>query len=256
VEECHLKGVEYSAGRKEGSGGANKLIVLGSVEAQIVADGIEGGLGLTQTMHLVNTHRGPPLVAVGRSAVHGASLRLKPLVTPILDSKQGAFDVTSAWAIARLFFVLQLLVRFGLMTGLAAWLFILAGEGLSAAEMAPMATAVPAFFILGRIGSLELTQIAWWDETHKKPIIGGAGHDSRFSRTQYRFRRDEHGGLDPEGEYAERKSQLKAKYLEENRFSLGCAKVEHGGEEIGLRAKVFDYSGKWILTIKDWILKD
>ena len=261
VEECHLQGVEYSAGRKEGSGGANKLIVLGSVEAHIVADGIEGGLGLTQTICLVNTHRGqcvPPLVDVGRSAVHSASLWLKPLVTPILDSKQGSFDVTSAWAIARLFFVLQLLVRFGMMTGLAAWLFVLAGEpgeGLPAAEMASMATAVPAFFILGRIGSLELTQIAWWDETHKKPIIGGAGHDSRFSRTQYRFRRDEHGGLDPEGEYAERKSQLKAKYLEENRFSLGCAKVERGGEEIGLRAKVFDYSGQWILTIKDWTAK-
>ena len=65
MEECHLKGVKYSAGRKGGPGGANRLAVLGSVEAQTVADGIEGGLGLTQTMHLVNTHRAqcdPPLV--------------------------------------------------------------------------------------------------------------------------------------------------------------------------------------------------
>ena len=50
-----MKGVKYSAGRKGGPGGANRLAVLGSVEAQTVADGIEGGLGLTQTMRLVNT---------------------------------------------------------------------------------------------------------------------------------------------------------------------------------------------------------
>jgi len=37
VVECHSKGVVYSAGRKNGSGGGSKLIILGSVEAQIVA---------------------------------------------------------------------------------------------------------------------------------------------------------------------------------------------------------------------------
>ena len=51
MEECHSKGVEYSAG-------ANELTVLGSVEAQLIADDIKGGLGLNQAMRLVNTHRG------------------------------------------------------------------------------------------------------------------------------------------------------------------------------------------------------
>jgi len=49
--------VAYSAGRKGGSGGGNKLIILGPVEAQIVADAIEDGLSLTKAMRLVNKHR-------------------------------------------------------------------------------------------------------------------------------------------------------------------------------------------------------
>ena len=80
------------------------------MEMQIVADNIEAGLGLTQTTRLVNEHRREcGLEDVGRSAVHSASLRLEPEVTPILDSKQGSYDEESGWAIARMLFVLQLL---------------------------------------------------------------------------------------------------------------------------------------------------
>ena len=212
------------------------------MEAQIVADGIEGGLGLTQTTRQVNDHRkqcDPPLIEVGRSAVHSGSLRLMPLMTPILDAKQGSFDENSAWAIARTNFVLQLLVRFGVMTGPAAWAFV-HGEG-----------DVPAYFTLSLVGTLELPQISWWDESHKKPQIGGKGHDAKGSRTQYRFKRDPEGKLNPDGEYAERQYQLKAKYLEESRLCLGCGMVIIDGVETGLRAQPFDYSGQWIITIKE-----
>ena len=61
---CHRNGDVYSPLRKPGAGGQNKLILLGTMEAQIVADGIEGGLGLTQTTRQVNDHRkqcDPPL---------------------------------------------------------------------------------------------------------------------------------------------------------------------------------------------------
>ena len=57
LTECHMKGEVYSGARKAGSGGKNKLISLDSMEIQIVADNIEAGLGLTQTMRLVNEHR-------------------------------------------------------------------------------------------------------------------------------------------------------------------------------------------------------
>ena len=41
VTIAHTHGEEYSASRKPGSGGSNKLIALGSVEEQIAADAIE-----------------------------------------------------------------------------------------------------------------------------------------------------------------------------------------------------------------------
>ena len=41
------------------------------------------------------------------------------------------------------------------------------------------------------------------------------------------------------------------KYPKENRFSLGCAKVEllENNTVVGLRAEMFDYSGKWMLSV-------
>jgi hypothetical protein len=57
VAECHLRGERYSAARKVGSGGKNKLIEINSAEMQIIADTMEGGLGLNQSTVLVNVHR-------------------------------------------------------------------------------------------------------------------------------------------------------------------------------------------------------
>ena len=111
-------------------GGQMKLIVLGSVEEQIAADAIEGGLGYRQATLLVNEYRAalprpegtapPHNIFIG--AVHGAMMRLKPVTTKVLISKQGSFDASSGWAMARHKWTLQLLVRFGEWTGLEAWL--------------------------------------------------------------------------------------------------------------------------------------
>ena len=69
VVQCHKLGVEYTPARKAGCGGHNKLILLGSLEEQIVADNMESGLGLTQTTRLVNVYRREEgLLDVGRSA--------------------------------------------------------------------------------------------------------------------------------------------------------------------------------------------
>ena len=79
---CYTKDWEYEGeDHRVNNGGANVLIPIDSVEAQIVADHMEGGLGLTQTTFLVNQHRtecDPPLIEVGRSAVHSCHLRLNP----------------------------------------------------------------------------------------------------------------------------------------------------------------------------------
>ena len=50
VVQCHLDGVEYSSDRKAGQGGQAKLIKLGSMEEQIIADNMEQGLGLKQIL--------------------------------------------------------------------------------------------------------------------------------------------------------------------------------------------------------------
>ena len=52
LTECHMKGEVYAV-----RGGKSKLVSLDSMETQVVADGTEAGLGLTQTMRLVNAHR-------------------------------------------------------------------------------------------------------------------------------------------------------------------------------------------------------
>ena len=83
------------------------------------------------------------------------------------------------------------------------------------AAAAGAACVVPAWFCLDLIGTLELTQIAWWDETHKKQQIGGHGHDGQGSRVHYRFRRGAGGKLDPNGELRERLTMLKVKYPKE-----------------------------------------
>ena len=126
VVECHEEGFEYTGQAQGTRGGHNKLIDLESVEMQIAADAIEANLGYTQATYLVNEHRRavimpagvPPLIDVGRSAVVSAMQRLKPTITPILDSKQGSSEEISAWAKARLGFCGQLLIRGGQLTSL------------------------------------------------------------------------------------------------------------------------------------------
>lgn len=245
VVQCHKEGVEYSPVKKAGCGGQNKLIQLGSLEEQIVADNMEAGLGLTQTTKLVNVYRQEEgLADVGRSAVHSAYLRLEPVVTQILDAKQGSYDKHSTWAKARLMFVLQLLVRLGRMTGLAAWFCALQ-------VIVPVAFQ-PAYFELSIIGALTIYQIAFWDETHKEQQMGGNGNGTRI---QVRFKRNADGKLDPDGELAERKTKLKAKYTQETRLSLGCAMVQRDGVDVGLRALAFNYSQQWVILIWEWNAK-
>jgi len=265
-----LRGEQYDPSKKTNSGGQNKLILPGSVEEEILALAIESNQGFTSATHQVNEYRRtlvPSPGDVGRSAVRSAHLRLKPVITPVLDSKQGSFDESSAWAVARLMFVLQLLVRFGLMSGVAAWFYVdptgaaAAAAASASGAVAGMAAAgtptLPAYFNISLIGTLSIHQIAFWDETHKKQVIGGHGHDGHSSRTQTRYRRGPTGKLDPNGELADRLTQLKVKYVKESRFCFGVAWVKYLlGEEggVGVRAKPLDYSEKWVVTRREYDL--
>ena len=112
---------------------------------------------------------------------------------------------------------------------------------------------------------LAITQIVFWDETHKKVVVGKAGTRRGNMNVKRRFKRNENGKLDPNATYAEPKSLLKMKYAEEVRLCLGVAQVERlvVDEDVtsssvieGRRAVPFDYSGKVVLSMKDWTKKE
>ena len=60
VVQCHKLGVEYTPARKAGCGGDNKLILLGSLEEQIVADNMESGHADDQTRERLPPRRRAP----------------------------------------------------------------------------------------------------------------------------------------------------------------------------------------------------
>ena len=57
---------------------------------------------------------------VGKSSVYTLYKEMQPKVRPVGASKQGSRDKTSAWSKARLNWVLQLIVRFGIFIDHAA----------------------------------------------------------------------------------------------------------------------------------------
>lgn len=299
VLECHEQGIVYSGDKHYTQGGQMKLIKLGSVEEQIAADAIEGGLGYRQATLLVNEYRAalprpegtapPHNICIG--AVHGAMMRLKPVTTQVLISKQGSFDASSGWAMARHKWTLQLLVRFGEWTGLEAWLDLAkatqaaaaahvvataaASPPSSPADVAAAAAAaaeananltlalagsvahLPPYFnlsLMSTTGALNVRQVAFWDEKHCKPIIGGHGHGGAGAKSQTRFMRDEHGAVIlGVGTLAEKLAILNVKYAsDEWRACLGVhmilTHVDGAWVDVGYRLPMFDYSGQYVRT--------
>jgi hypothetical protein len=98
---------------------------------------------------------------------------------------------------------------------------------------------------------LKPQQVAWWDEAHRKCIIGGqhagATHYLRFPRTP-------EGKLNLEsGKYDESEvAWVNVKYEKEVRLCLGCGIYEKAdGTTVGVCAKPFCYSGKLLVSLKD-----
>jgi hypothetical protein len=112
--------------------------------------------------------------------------------------------------------------------------------------------SIPPWFDIDKLKPLEVTQVAWFDECHKKCIIGGVANDR--SNVVLRFPRDENGKLCVgSGSYSnEDVIRMKVKYAKEGRFCFSCAIVEREGEQVGVRGDTFDYSGKTLLSISEY----
>ena len=231
VIECARTGKEFKANEVMSHGGRSCKIPSDSIQAQIVADAIEMGLSTVRAWHLLNSHEiDEGREAVSLSAVMSLVSKLKPKLVHSKKRKQGSKDPNDLWCRARYLQCKQLLVRFG---------------KLSIPDPPPC-------FDPRVIGTIELSQVVWWDETHRKCTIGGFSGSRTIS---YKFRRDENGKLDDAGEFSQKEvSVLNCKYEKEGRFGLGCAVVcpRDTGVEVGRVCRPFDYSGKTILSIDDY----
>ena len=115
---------------------------------------------------------------------------------------------------------------------------------------------IPTYFDRTKLTPLCLYAIAWWDETHKKCTIGGQG--AGLIDSYYKFPRDANGKIDLEnGKYSEEeKVILQVKFENEVRLCLGVAVLmDQKGNKKGIRLEAYDYTGKMLLSIKDFQAK-
>jgi len=101
---------------------------------------------------------------------------------------------------------------------------------------------------------LNIKCIAWWDEVHKSCHIG----DKREGdKDHVQFPRNAEGKYDPNGHYSDEEKGivLKVKYANQGRFAFGVSldpNVPDGEENEGIRAVMYDYTNRTILSIGDW----
>ena len=241
ILECARSGMKFCPEKLETRGGKRPCTFeLDSIEAQIVADACESGLSTEKALTCLNAHlfeEGRSLT--NKSAVISLIVRLNPQLKRVRKRKQGSHDPNSPWARARVLTTKQLLVRLG--------------------ELKPE-EPLENKFDPEKLGTFDIDQIVWWDETHRKCLIGGISSSRDFC---LQFKRDENGKLDfQNGEYSNKEiKKLNVKYEDEGRFGLGCALVtpidEAGNEvpQVGKRCQLFDYSGKLLISPDDFDLK-
>ena len=204
--ESERSGCEFSISHllQMKKGHRTPTIASDSPQAQIVADSLEAGLSINKTYHLLNEHeyeQGNSKIST--SAVYHLVKRLNPKIINVQKRKQGSNNPQDDWCRARHLFSKQILIRFGRLV-----------------EPLPCQPC----FDLRQLTRLDIHQVVWWDETHRKCVIGGISGNRLMALS---FTRDADGKLDPNGEYATKKIEvLNCKYEKEGRFGLGCAVVK------------------------------
>ena len=242
ILECFKVGERFHPSSVDGRGGNRPMTIrMDSHEAQIIADGIESGLSLVRVWQNVNRHRSENNDdLVSQSSIYYALRKMRPKMVNIKKRKQGSSEPESNWAQARYAWTRQLLARFGKLK-----------------ERHPQHGPIERRFDGDLQGKLSLHQVVWWDETHRKCLIGGQNPSKTF---QILFPRNENGDLDIEnGEYSkERKTVLNVKYEKECCLGLGVAMVTPLSQDgtplpqVGRRCHPFDYTSKVMISIDDY----
>ena len=240
--DCVKTGSRYT-GHTRWSGGRQNFIQPGTEEENMIAQHKEEGCSFTQTMRFINDYRARngETEPVTRSAVYSAYMNMSKIVTTINKRSQGNSDPESNWAKARYRWVTQLLIRLG--------------YDVDVSDFEVDGKVEECFTKEALTGSmLNLDAIGWWDEVHKQCHIG----DSREGATEHvQFPRDNNGRYNANGTFSEeaRGVVLKVKYAEQVQKCLGVAELPavDGEERKGVRILAFDYTGRKIVSISDFV---
>ena len=152
--------------------GSKAKVTIASIEARMIADCLESGQSQRQALEIVNHHchenNQPPL---SRSVATRLLNEMQPKICNIVRKKQRSRDPDSKWSQARLNWVKHLLIYFGQLP-----------------SKPPDATTdkILEWFDSTKVGQLELSQVVWWDETHKKCVIGDETHTNCTQYTKFK----------------------------------------------------------------------
>jgi hypothetical protein len=214
--------------------GRTPLIEELSPAAQVVYEALENGLSTTQTAVLLNEWRAaqtPVQESVSWSAVE-RFIQASDVINRSrrATKKSGKDDEGSTWAKARKAECVQF------------------KRQLELGDMLPGCAEVTD----SPFPPLTVYQIAWWDENHKKVILG---HTSKFENRISRNTFDktptplQYGGVLPA-----KSKKTAMKFPPEARGCFGCAVVRDAdGTCRGEKAVPFNYTGKWVVGRKAWV---
>ena len=220
--------------------GRPPIIEEGSIEEQLIADWMEDNMGFRNTTILINSYRlDEGKIPVSRSAVMNAFDRMDPKLNNIQKVCQGDTN-NRAWALARKRQTKQLL--------------IMQGKIKKEDLLREYKSNIPFEFDPEKLPTISPHQVIFFDEIH---IDQEAGFTSKTG-VQIRFPRDINRKYSPKSDsnpnpiYAPLQHKPSFKYTSQARFSIGVAVVKKIGATTGLRSKVFDYSMKRLISIKEF----
>eukprot|EP00536_Pseudo-nitzschia_multiseries_P015155 jgi/Psemu1/41493/gm1.41493_g len=236
-------GTAYTGDGNYSKSGRPPVIAVDTIEAEIIADSIEGENSIRMTRLIVNQYRRKfQLPALTYWSVRSCMLRLSPQIKAIKRDKQGSKNKTDAWCRASFRWFAQLLLRFGEIDFSHPIFQKLLGP-------AYVKEKPPPCYDTSLLTPLKLSQVVWFDELHKQCHIGESG--SRVGpgkpNVAISFKRNANGKLDPNGKYPEKgKTVLQVKYERQARFNFGVYMSEDGkGHQV---QPPFEYTGKKLIT--------
>ena len=150
VTECIRKELEFHPSMVENYGGnRNVTIRMDSAKAQILTYGLDAGLSIWRCWKNINKLRyNNSDDQISESCVWYALKSMRPRIVKVQKQKQGSSNLEYCWSQTRYDWTCQLLARFG--------------------ELKHVHRPIQRRFKWNLIGKLDLDQVVWWDETHRK----------------------------------------------------------------------------------------